>query len=104
MTTLMGQVAADAAIFINPEEFGILVEFAGQPDVPVVLEDVEYDQAKHGNDGRNMERKTLFVAVASLSAMPVPGQQETLNGDYWFVASVLELDGMAEILLERGSS
>ena len=104
MPNFKEHAVTDAALFTNPDECGTVVEFAGQAGIAAVLEDVEYDLAKHGHDGLNLERKQMFVPVASLEVLPVPGQQETLNGAYWAVASVLVADGMAEILLERGTS
>jgi len=96
--------AADAATFTNPEEFGGLVEFNGQTGLAATVEDVEYDAAKHGYDGFNVERKLMFVAEGDLLAMVVPNQQTTMAGEYWQVSSVIVEDGVAEINLERHRS
>ena len=97
-------LAADAATFTNPAEFGSVVEFNGQQGLAATVEDVEYDAARHGYDGYNLERKRLYVALAALEEMVVPNQQTTLNGEYWQTGEVLEDDGLAEINLERNRS
>lgn len=104
MPTFQEILAADAATFTNPAEFGGLVEFNGQTGIAATVEDVEYDAAKHGYDGYNIERKRLFVAVAALAVMVVPNQQTTLAGEYWQVGAVIVEDGLAEINLERNRS
>ncbi|MDH5525153.1 MAG: hypothetical protein OEY01_14350 [Desulfobulbaceae bacterium] len=104
MGTFKEQMAADAAVFTNPDEFGELVEFGGVSDIPATIEDVDFDAAKHGYDGFNIERKRMFVALADLPELPVPNQQKTLNGEYWTVGPVIDEDGMAEIILERAQS
>ncbi len=104
MPAFKDQLAADAAIFTNPEEFGDLVEFDGTEDIPASVEDVEFDAAKHGYDGYSIERKRMFVAEADLPVLPVPEQYPTLNGESWRVGSVITDDGMVEINLERNRS
>ena len=104
MSAFTDQMAADAAIFTNPDEFGGLVEFNGQTDLAAAIEDVEYEPAKHGYDGYNIERKLMFVTEADLAALVTPNQQVTLNGEYWQVASVTTDDGMVEINLESNRS
>lgn len=104
MSTFQEILAADAATFTNPAEFGREVEFNGQHGLAATVEDVEYDAARHGYDGYNVERKRLFVALAALDEMVEPNQQTTLDGEYWQIGPVLVDDGMVEINLERNRS
>ncbi|GEM_PF-5606737 len=85
--TFAEQLAADAALFVNPAEFGAAAEFMGAT-INLVAEPIAYEPAKHGPEGYNIERMRLFVAAGDLAEVPVPNQMVIYKDAGWFVANV----------------
>lgn len=102
---LRATLAADLAVFLDPEDFGEVVVIDGVAVTAVRDDDltIRRTQGPPPLEGVYGERTVLFVRSAALTR-PVEGQRVEVAGQRWYVERVSEAEGMLELTLLRHAS
>ncbi|RAV18826.1 hypothetical protein [Paenibacillus contaminans] len=94
------QVALDAAVFTNPQEFGGEHTIDGRQLVAVVEDTINDKTPLDYAEGVFVVRKTVHVARVELGYLPEVGQWMLLNGLRMQVTKAADEFGMIVIELE----
>jgi hypothetical protein len=103
------QVAADAGVFLNVQEFAedMLISVAGEAPVtvPAVLDEDSSDkQALSFPDGTVVYTSKLYLAQADIPFRPKAGKEISVNGVSYRVLDTALEAGMLVLTLEKVSS
>lgn len=94
------QLALDLAVFLNPAEFGELVELEGQT-VQAVVEDVALGYPQYLVEGLRQRRKCISIASVDAPNMLVIGRVISFEDEEWIVESFTRELGMSTITVSR---
>ena len=101
MATFRDYLAADLAGFLDPGEFGEVVDFDGL-SVKAVVDD-EGSGPDGNREGVNVSVRTLALNASEVSR-PEAGQRVSVNGEGWIVDTVTEEDGLLCVRMYREES